>query len=1484
VSLTTVAHRITVYAGRHVDPTELTVLVGSGAVHADAFKIATTSKLAGWKGYLHDVTIKSGGIDYLERRTTVPQCSFTLRDQRITEGGSNLIRWWTGLMGAAGGNGRFQQSRCKFVVEESVDWDEETGTGTWAVVFTGRINLATVKGILVKVTGQGMTKELLDARIFTRRPHASVANAIEAKVIPLGLSGTFGTIPAAPILRGTVGNSSSGTGKSIKLDAASQKQLSNIITRAMREHDGVASVIPRGSYSSMRGYDGTMRVRIVAPGPTSGDLRLLGYKMFHREEGHFAVVEVAIEALAIGTEQYIALPADGTLVEVDVRSALSEPSKSAPLLLGEQHAAQYWMDLLDGKFGDLTTTGAVLRSWPRSAAKWAALLADQTVRSLQFIIEGPDKLMAWGQTQINKVAGFTIGEDELGQVEPIDLRIPTSLGGIVTLVDDDLLADEAPEWEHSADDAIQRFECVTGVDDTWAPQDLKELSGFFPDIPASLIESYEVTTFEPDFSAGGGGQILRLDAKGLRTTVAELSAASGAHKQDRILGEVVRLLDEYRIPFAAGPQRITAVCRRTTNVNATKPGMWRLVQFSKLPDPSTNLRGGVRLMLCLDKVVDKGKVTLKFLDIGPNVVCTVPVIGALGAGADAQHEVTIPVTVNAAGDPVKVEVAYTTTAVGVAPVDASPLWTAVATVKTSQTVTTRNGLPGKRCWVRIRSEPGPTARKAALVSPWVFAAPAFRDLTALATFASLVVSNVTSKAAKLTINLGGNTKDIVRILISSGASKVLADATTPVKLVDYPPGSTEIQLSGLEQAGPWYKVQAAPFDGIATVGTPVGIAATSFEATGTPIKWPKLAGVTPLGGTSIIPAVKAFDQRNQVTRTGNTFNLLPGQLGLDILVQRAADVAGVPGTPVDFDVIPTAQIPKEGKVWADEVPTGTPWWYRFAHRGDGGDDSDWSEWIKAMPGVIPPETLFMKSPGALPRDRTVAGQERTITWATSFLVPNGEFDTWITDTEPAGWSVDAAGTAARDRVVKMSGDAALKYTLNAAGWHGVTTDEETAGPFCMPLRAGRRYRLQVGFRVSSIGAAAPPEARLTLTFDVGALLTASRVFRLETAGVYKVYTWVVDVPAGAEANTRLAVEFNRQGVGGAVDFHVDSLRPDEDGAELGTVVVANLDTVSQLVPNWHFEQGYAFWRRYDNTYRSIFIDGLSPLRGALGVRMGTGVFQTGYDFGDVFIVACDRPTDEVTDEGELLYAPVEPGQELLLKVRSKVNNAGFANVEVGVLEHANPSGLGAVKVLITDDNTITTEQERTAVYTVPAGVNWVTPFLRILGGMTINLLWDVDDLQVWRFPRKERVKAYRSTALTLASGVATAVPLDADYWNPDGWHNNGLNPSRVTPQLGLGTAVTQGGVLLLHGQIAFDDSVTGVYRSARIRKNGTVYLGETRVEQAVAATPDTIVLQVTALDHAWTPGDYYELVATADAAIDVLAGADLTWLFATHLL
>lgn len=1494
MSLFLPAQRITVYASRNVDPTELTVLAGSGAVHADQFKVATTNKLAGWKPYLHEVKIKRGAVDLQECKTTVPQCDFTLRDQRLIEGGDNLHRWWTGLMGATGGLGKFQQSGCRVVVEECEDWNEATGIGTWVVSFTGRISLANVTGLLVKITAQGMTKELVRAPIFTERPHASITYVAEPLLLPLGHTGAYGNLPEAPILHGTMGIDGADI---ITLDADSIHHPYNMLTSAL-----VAHLEPGTWARPVLGDDGARPLVRLKSGATVYDFRLQWIKATQRDDhSHYAAVFFSLQPLDPAEPNYHALPGVGTVWEVSVLRPKCPPSSATPLLINAIQGPQWWSDALDGYFGPLLKNGQVdvQRRWAKNAAVFATFIADPSFPALRFPVKGPDKLLAWGQANVSKLSRIALAEDNLGQLTLLDLRLPNTLAGIPTLDDADLVADPAPAWEHKADDAVQFLQVDSYSDDVTFAEDLRSLPGPFPDLPAGLLTSTKTSTVEADFSAGGGGKTVTIDAQGFRSTPAEVSAAAAIHQVDRVIGQVLALMADFRKPYAAGPQQITATCRRTTKTKATLPGDLRLIQFSKIPDASSNLRGGIRLVRVLDKSEEKGRFTFTMLDVGPGVVCTVPVIGALGAGADAAHEITVPITVNANGDPVAVRVAYTDPAVGVIPADTSPLWTQVGGLySTSQTVTIRTGIPGKRAWVQIRSEPLQTTRKAALASPWVVGAPAYRDLGALTPFTSVAISNVTSKAALVTINLGANTTDFVRILIASAASHAAADAATPVRLVDLLPGTTSFQLSGLDAAGAnwWHHVQAQPFDGRVGVGAPVGSAPTSFQATGTPVKWPKIAGVLPLGGTTIISAVKSFDRQQQIVRTGNGFIILPGMLGLDIKVQRAPDVAGVAGAFADRDRIYAAVVQREGTAWSDPLPMGTPYWYRFCESGDGGDDSDWSEPIKAYPGVLANDALLAKSPGPIAVTRPLAGSARSVVQLQTWLWPNAEMDLWEADgSTPAGNALDLTGGATVTRLATPnSGDYALRYTnpdnATNGGWHGFSTLDPVKGAYCMPLRPGVRYRILIACKADSI--ANGERFRVTLDFGAGGTLTKTFVFKDlgHSAGAYgALFEFPLIVPSGADPNTKGTVEFNRNTSGATVNFDMDSIRVDEETADYELLSQQIQDQGYVVSINGDFERGRAFWEEAKATTSTttLSFDPTTVDKGTQSLKITVSVSNT-----QTLLRQSTRDSDE-----QVTVLDTDPSTTRVVRVRQgdRIHVRGSVQASSGVTgvvpslgvrywSGTTPAGAGTgVLVCGGSSACIGSFEQIFGIWVVPAGVSWVAPYIQIDSQGAGVTVW-LDDLVWGRLLMPPTAKVYNQTGtnVNLPNIADTQITFASEEWDDGAIHNTGGVTSRLTIN------GTKQGEWRLTGQVNFA-AAAGGYRRVRIVKNGAVEVAAQMVP-SIGATE--MAVQVTAVIKDPAAGDYYELYAfqNSGGAINALGGHDAgppivptkTWFSITH--
>ena len=98
-------YRLTIYAPRATDLTELTVLTpAAGAAHSDPFKVTTHPNLAGWKPYLMPPPgLRRGRLDPLTKSVDVGALTFTLLDKRNTAGGSNLSRWVTTFLPAKAG-------------------------------------------------------------------------------------------------------------------------------------------------------------------------------------------------------------------------------------------------------------------------------------------------------------------------------------------------------------------------------------------------------------------------------------------------------------------------------------------------------------------------------------------------------------------------------------------------------------------------------------------------------------------------------------------------------------------------------------------------------------------------------------------------------------------------------------------------------------------------------------------------------------------------------------------------------------------------------------------------------------------------------------------------------------------------------------------------------------------------------------------------------------------------------------------------------------------------------------------------------------------------------------------------------------------------------------------------------------------------------------------------------------------------------------
>jgi len=88
----------------------------------------------------------------------------------------------------------------------------------------------------------------------------------------------------------------------------------------------------------------------------------------------------------------------------------------------------------------------------------------------------------------------------------------------------------------------------------------------------------------------------------------------------------------------------------------------------------------------------------------------------------------------------------------------------------------------------------------------------------------------------------------------------------------------------------------------------------------------------------------------------------------------------------------------------------------------------------------------------------------------------------------------------------------------------------------------------------------------------------------------------------------------------------------------------------------------------------------------------------------------------------------------------------------------------------------------------------------------------IDGTTITSSPARYFVKAYRSTAFSIASGSVTIIPLNAEEFDTHAQHDNTTNPSRLTCK--------KAGLYVITGTITFNATASSAWNMS-IRKNNT---------------------------------------------------------------
>jgi hypothetical protein len=776
------AYRMRIYASD--DTTILQTAGGTKALFAT--RAGVTDANGTYLDWLEQPNGKRGVLDVLLKRTDTGEITVKVMDPRLTVGGSNAARGFVQFLGDAGG--QEQLKGLKTVIEESRD-----GGATWLLGglpwFTGRIQqVSNTEPVYFELVLWDTSAELSTIDVFTGDPHSSITYVAREQLLPFGLTQAYGPFPAARSVEHADGflaiaGDLSTWSSTLTLTGLSQRDLGNVLTdrlAALLEGPPVLGATWAWAAGAKVGQSKLWaRVKHLSGAHSGSTYRypINGFYLTNTSPDTHQHLTAVILCATGGTGP---LPANGVSCAIALYSA-AQATATTPLYVGDVDPLQFWEDLLLGKFGRLDSGGAVLRTVPYDSAAFTALKTK--FGTVRFILADVANLHDWIETNLLQPLGLGYMIDPAGQVVPLDLRLPAALGGLPALTDADL-GPVAPQWTTTRDTAYAWFSCTHWLEQQVTSNDMQRDPATFPEMPPGGIRASEL-----EYAlASIGPRILNLQTQtftgeGLRAGPGEI--LNGRDRAAMIELQIAGTLNDLATRFANGAYIATAEVRLTA-ADALVVGSWVLVTFSLLPDPATKTRGGQRLMQVVEKSPGALHTTLQLLDAGVATTASVPSLGALAQQTDnTRHGIAIPVTLNAASDPVQIQGALTATSVGSAPADGEPLWHLLGKVTTAGTFTAF-GLPaGMRLWVRARSEPSQGFQ---FPSAWATPATDHCD-TAAITAPSSLASAVTGTRVLCTWAVGDATLP-VRFYLCTPTG-------TPLPVLDLPPGSTRYPLEGL---------------------------------------------------------------------------------------------------------------------------------------------------------------------------------------------------------------------------------------------------------------------------------------------------------------------------------------------------------------------------------------------------------------------------------------------------------------------------------------------------------------------------------------------------------------------------------------------------------------------------------------------------------------------------------------------------------------
>lgn len=819
--------RFIVYAG---ETGSAALQAPATAPHTDFFQVASRTGISGFQPYLYaEPQIDGQSLSLPEFATTVGSAKIQIGDFRISPI-SQFDRWATAFLGRSTDENLLVGKRC--YLEVSYD----AGT-TYSAVYAGRVARAEMQDIILSIEVRDVGLDLKQ-QVFTGLD-PSLSYAAQSTLYPLGLARSLPrsgfTQPTAvsasitdtisPIQRQTMADDGtsffSSTNRGFEITTNGTTYISDDQLKELQDAIAQSTTYYASSTNGDRGgiYSNALAYVVNQTRGTSGWLTVLeatSKPISNNGDKLNLITKIKTQILPatfsqIGPVTVAMLWAKTDKVTLYIQK-FGAPSDANPMFINPPNLETFLRDIVSGRFNFSPTAGTKSLYLQTGSASYTDITGALHPFNLHFKVTKADTLDNFLRESlakplqvgyrsdidaVNGVSGSVITYFRLGRPS----TVPTTI-----LDESDIVAGSDPSW---LNDPAYSQVVVTRYYDYQPP------FGALVTVPTRDIGYSQA-------GASLAGGVLNVDGNALRYTPDKTQSGSIEQFSKSLLNGFTEL-------YGKGKLTVRLSVRRSAKTIPLRVGSWVLVDSVVIPNPSTQRRGGQRLMQITNISPTLGTFSLELLDAGLSSAVAMPTF------VTASYTASIPNGLVAQWSAsTNVELNYAVHPVGVSTMPAnSNLWQYGGTSLTGSQKAAMVSplLAGSTVSVRIR---GVSAKNSVLELPSAWLTASVATLPALSPVSSLSVSGITLGQAIFSWQTASALP--VELLVNSPSGLPFTQS-----LVTLPGGSTRYVMGGVETyPNTSMGIGVRHTD---AVGSTSAIVSSSWTATGTATALPSMSFV-----------------------------------------------------------------------------------------------------------------------------------------------------------------------------------------------------------------------------------------------------------------------------------------------------------------------------------------------------------------------------------------------------------------------------------------------------------------------------------------------------------------------------------------------------------------------------------------------------------------------------------------------------------------